>query len=170
VLAYTARTALLDLLEVTPTTIAEVVAIMTRIDDVLPDDDGLKWFNRLYRMVTEEIDEDCHRQQWQSPDWLVHLDIEFAKLYFDAIHALTGWLPRFGSAEHGDYLRINKILDEVEVRAMQAMATGMIRWVSHAIQPLDRLAAMAAIGRARDLAWLSAIVTSSAARLIVDDR
>src|SRR5262249_46849329 len=71
---------------------------------------------------------------------------------------LTGVAPRRGSAEHADFLRVNEILDAVEVRAMQRLATGVIRRVSGVVQPLDRIAAMALIGRARDLAWLNAVV------------
>src|ERR1700684_4288793 len=37
-----------------PTTIADVLGTMQRIDQALRDNDGLKWFNRLYMMVTQE--------------------------------------------------------------------------------------------------------------------
>jgi hypothetical protein len=35
-----------------PTSIDDVIAIMKKIDDVLPGNDGLKWFNKLYLKVT----------------------------------------------------------------------------------------------------------------------
>lgn len=70
----------------------------------------------------------------------------------------TGCAPRLGSPEHRDYLRVNEILDAVEVRAMQRLATGSIRRVVDAINPLDRIAVVAVLARARDLAWLSAMV------------
>jgi hypothetical protein len=205
------RRRLLEAVNATPVTIPEVVTVMRAIDRALPANDGLKSFNRLYMMVTEEIDRDCAREKWRSPAWLVHLDVEFAKLYFHAVRswtlerdgavtprawagfferrfrpgvarvqfglaginahinrdlacavlracALTGCAPRWGSDEHADFLRINEILDTVEVRAMQRLATGVIRRVSGVVNPLDRIAAMAVIGRARDLAWVNAMV------------
>jgi hypothetical protein len=39
-----------------PVTIADVIARMQAIDALLPANDGLKWFNRLYLMVTQEVD------------------------------------------------------------------------------------------------------------------
>ena len=68
-----------------PTAIAGVIAQMQAIDDLLPDDDGLKWFNRLYLMVTEEVDSSPPGGAWQDPEWLLHLDVVFAGLYFSAI-------------------------------------------------------------------------------------
>lgn len=65
--------------------IQEAIYLMTEIDDLLPAKDGLKYFNILYRMVTEQVEQDCLNQKWQSPEWLVHLDVEFAKLYFQGI-------------------------------------------------------------------------------------
>lgn len=52
-----------------------------------------------------------------------------------------------------DYVRINQILDEVEVEAMRLMATGWIRCVADWMHPWDRRAAMWMIRRARNLAW-----------------
>jgi hypothetical protein len=39
-----------------PASIADVAALMQRIDGLLSSNDGLKWFNRLYLMVTQQID------------------------------------------------------------------------------------------------------------------
>jgi len=45
-----------DILLRTPArSIDDVVAVMTAIDETLPDDDGLKWFNRLYLRVTVSV-------------------------------------------------------------------------------------------------------------------
>jgi hypothetical protein len=35
--------------------IADVITIMQNIDSLLPNQDGLKWFNRLYLMVTQQV-------------------------------------------------------------------------------------------------------------------
>ena len=68
-----------------PTTIADVLAQMQSIDSGLPANDGLRWFNRLYMMVTEQVYVKESGGTWQSPEWLAHLDVVFAGLYFDAL-------------------------------------------------------------------------------------
>ncbi len=68
-----------------PSTIAGVIAQMQAIDNLLPPSDGLKWFNRLYLMVTEQVDMNPPGGAWQNPEWLLHLDVVFAGLYFSAI-------------------------------------------------------------------------------------
>ena len=70
-----------------PITIADVVARMQAIDALLPNNDGLKWFNRLYLMVTQQVDLKPPGGTWQSPAWLTHLDTIFAGLYFSAVAA-----------------------------------------------------------------------------------
>lgn len=64
--------------------IADVVTVMSRIDAALPDGDGLKWFNHLYRLVTEGVG--AHPTgEWEGPAWLDRLDLVFAELYFSGI-------------------------------------------------------------------------------------
>ncbi len=70
-----------------PATIADVIAGMQSIDALLPAGDGLKWFNRLYLMVTDQVRSAPPGGAWQNPDWLDHLDVVFAGLYFDALRA-----------------------------------------------------------------------------------
>lgn len=67
------------------TTIAAVIARMQAIDALLEGNDGLKWFNRLYLMVTDQVDLRPPGEAWQSPVWLTRLDVIFAGLYFGAV-------------------------------------------------------------------------------------
>ncbi len=67
-------------------TVAEVLAKMDRIDKALADNDGLKWFNRLYMMVTQEVDL-RPADGWKDAVWLDRLDVVFAGLYFQAVAA-----------------------------------------------------------------------------------
>lgn len=68
-----------------PTTIDDVLRMMHAIDQILDDSDGLKWFNRLYMMVTEEVDLQPPAGGWKDANWLLLLDVVFAEFYFAAI-------------------------------------------------------------------------------------
>jgi hypothetical protein len=74
--------------------IADVIARMEAIDGALPAGDGLKWFNLLYLMVTQQVEAASPAGTWKDPLWLTRLDVVFAQLYFDAVanwtsHAAT---------------------------------------------------------------------------------
>ena len=68
-----------------PSSVDDVLQTMRRIDQMLGDGDGLKWFNRLYMMVTEEVDMRPPAGGWKDAVWLGRLDVVFAGLYFKAI-------------------------------------------------------------------------------------
>jgi Family of unknown function (DUF5995) len=73
-----------------PSTIEEVIATMEQVDAVLADDDGLKWFNRLYLVVTQQVDLQS-AANWKDAAWLVDLDVIFAGFYLKAIaNSLSG--------------------------------------------------------------------------------
>src|SRR5947209_14839739 len=65
-----------------PANIEEVIAVMQHIDAILPDNDGLKWFNRMYLTVTQQVD--LHKG-WKDSDWLLALDVVFAGYYLRAV-------------------------------------------------------------------------------------
>ena len=68
-----------------PITIDDVLQTMQSIDQLLPGTDGLKWFNRLYMMVTQQVDQKPPADGWRDPAWLTRLDVVFAGFYFRAI-------------------------------------------------------------------------------------
>ncbi|MEO8735681.1 MAG: DUF5995 family protein [Edaphobacter sp.] len=70
---------------VAPATIEDVLRRMQQIDELLLDGDGLKWFNRLYMMVTKEVDLNPPAGGWKDATWLLRLDVVFAGFYFRAI-------------------------------------------------------------------------------------
>lgn len=76
------------------TTVDEVLAKMQQIDVALADNDGLKWFNRLYMMVTQEVDL-RPGAIWKDSVWLNRLDVVFAGLYFKAV---TDYISQLGAA------------------------------------------------------------------------
>ncbi len=67
-----------------PASIADTIAVMERIDSLLPSNDGLKWFNRLYLMVTQQIVAPPPPNGWEDAAWLTRLDVVFAGFYFAA--------------------------------------------------------------------------------------
>ena len=69
------------------TTIEDVVEIMTALDRELSDNDGVKWFNRLYLQVTLSVRDAVTATTFRDPAFLSTLDVVFANLYFDAIAA-----------------------------------------------------------------------------------
>ncbi len=82
-----------------PRTVAEVMATLEAIHGVLPDDDGLKWFNWQYWVVTKSVEDTISSPggggiTWNNPDWLKRLDVVFAGLYLDALRTeLQGGVP-----------------------------------------------------------------------------
>ena len=58
-------------------TIEDVVAAMRAIEAALPEQDGVRWFNLLYRRVTESVQADAGH--WEDGAFLQRLDVEFAK-------------------------------------------------------------------------------------------
>ena len=50
----------------------------------MPEHDGVRWFNLLYRRVTEAVQADA---SWADWPFLQRFDVVFARLYFDAIIA-----------------------------------------------------------------------------------
>ena len=85
--------ALLAAVQTTPRSIAEVLATMQAIDSVLPDGDGLKWFNWLYLQVTSAVKQRVALGGFSDTQWLAGLDVQFARLYFDALAAWLGGQP-----------------------------------------------------------------------------
>jgi hypothetical protein len=81
-----------------PVTIDDVLGTMQSIDQLLPDTDGLKWFNRLYMMVTQQVDTQPPAGGWRDPAWLTRLDVVFADFYFRAIADFLNNSPSTPSA------------------------------------------------------------------------
>jgi len=119
----------------------DAVALMTAIDRRLPDDDGLKWFNRLYLNVTVSVREAAAQAAFADVPFLAELDIAFANLYFAAIRAAeradaaaapSAWRPllqarqtpglaRLQFALAGMNAHINRDLPEGIVQAFQKL-------------------------------------------------
>ncbi|WP_158750773.1 DUF5995 family protein [Acidobacterium sp. S8] len=79
--------ALLPAVQSTPVSIADVLTILRTIDGTCADGDGLKWFNWLYLQVTEAVEARIVAGGFSAPAWLAALDVQFARLYFNALAA-----------------------------------------------------------------------------------
>lgn len=109
-----------------PSTIDGVIARMQAIDNVLPSTDGLKWFNKLYLLVTQGVLKTPHGG-WERPLWLTRLDIIFANLYFGSIarwHRRAESAPRAWQALFESRYRIN-------VDRVQFALAGMNAHINH---------------------------------------
>jgi hypothetical protein len=70
-----------------PRAVGDVLQIMRTIDATCVDGDGLKWFNVLYMQVTEAVAARIAAGGFGDPAWLAALDVQFARLYFNALGA-----------------------------------------------------------------------------------
>ena len=110
-----------------PTTIGDVVAVMQSIDGVLPGNDGLKWFNRLYMMVTQEIDAQAPASGWKDAEWLTRLDVVFAGFYFAAIASELGG----SAATASSWQALFEARNRVGIDRIQFALAGMNAHINH---------------------------------------
>lgn len=81
--------------------IADVVERMRALDTVLPQEDGIACFNRLYLAVTEAVEAEALPGAFADPRFVRWLDVVFANLYFRALSAHVlgrGRVPRAWAA------------------------------------------------------------------------
>lgn len=90
-----------------PETIDGVVARLHAIEAALPEQNGIKTFNRLYRWTTENVGLAVKQERFQKCNAMEALDVRFACLYFDAVDAWAearavpgAWQPLFDHAEN----------------------------------------------------------------------
>lgn len=107
-------------------TIADVLSRMQAIDALLPANDGLKWFNRMYLMVTQQVDLHPPGGAWRNPLWLTHLDVVFAKLYFDAVHDFVS-----GKTVPSAWRALLNARERVGVDRIQFALSGMNAHINH---------------------------------------
>lgn len=63
----------------------EVIEKLSAIDAALTERDGLRWFTRLYRSMTEAVARAADAQAFLDPVFLEALACRFAELYFEAL-------------------------------------------------------------------------------------
>jgi hypothetical protein len=98
----------------TVNSIEDVIRAMQDIDQILQNDDGLKWFNLLYLRVTESVRNSPPAEGWENPQYVQRLAIVFAGLYFSAIASwqrdhnsvVRSWAPLFQSRQRRGIVRV----------------------------------------------------------------
>ncbi|MGH9692914.1 MAG: DUF5995 family protein, partial [Bryobacteraceae bacterium] len=79
-----------------PQSVADVLQTMDVIGAACIDGDGLKWFNWLYRQVTQAVEARIAAGGFADPVWLARLDVQFAGLYFGALESALRGQPSPG--------------------------------------------------------------------------
>jgi hypothetical protein len=117
-----------------PASVPDVVAMLRAIDALLPDSDGLKWFNWLYLQVTESVNANVgHTGQGGrgglvDAAWLAELDVRFASLYFSA---LERWLASEGHPSPHCWAAMFNRREDVMLARIQFALAGINAHISH---------------------------------------
>jgi len=114
--------------------IEDVLAIMTALDECLPDTDGLKWFNHLYLRVTVSVRE-AVGTRFVDPVFLARLDVVFANLYFNALVAAAtdmrtvpaAWRPLLQSRNARGIARIQFALAGMNAHINRDLPDGIVQ-------------------------------------------
>jgi hypothetical protein len=110
---------------------------MKRIDQLLPDTDGLKWFNFLYMTVTQAVKEQLATGtvHFADPAWIDALDVTFADLYFSAlVRATQGgveacprcWRPLLSGRQDKKIARIQFALAGMNAHINRDLVVGLL--------------------------------------------
>lgn len=112
------------------TTVGEVLERLERIDRALPPGDGVKWFNRLYCEVTQQVAESMPGRHQAAPGFLEALDVAFASLYFDALEAAGDGAPPAGYPFHA-WMPLFEARFETGIAPVQFALAGMNAHINH---------------------------------------
>lgn len=121
--------------------VGEAIERMRQIEAVLPPDDGVACFNRMYLDVTVQVGAALSNAAFADPAFMTTLDVVFANLYLDALSAAgageqvpAAWAPLFAArsdprihpiqfALAGMNAHINNDLPIAVVRTCEQLAT-----------------------------------------------
>jgi hypothetical protein len=127
---------LTDILRAAPvSTIDEVLSIMTAIDGRLPNEDGLKWFNRLYLQVTRGVRQAVSGPSFLDARFMSQLDVVFANLYFaaiaagdqDASRAPSAWRPLLRARSQRGIARLQFALAGMNAHINRDLPQGIVQ-------------------------------------------
>lgn len=110
-----------------PNDIDDVINIMESIDGVLPSSDGLKWFNWLYLMVTRAVKDNPPAGGFNDPQWVTHLDVVFAELYFAAVNNFL----RQSAPTPSSWQALFEARHQIGIERIQFALAGMNAHINH---------------------------------------
>ena len=141
-------------------TIPDVVAMMTALDQELPPNDGVRWFNHLYLEVTRSVGQAVTTETFADRAFLERLDVVFANLYFDAVaagsvdagQAPAAWRPLFEYRSAAGILPIQFALAGMNAHINRDLPQGIVStYVSTGGAPVVRDTRYDDFGRVNDL-------------------
>jgi hypothetical protein len=141
-------------------TISDVVAIMTALDQELPEHDGVRRFNHLYLEVTRSVDRAVTTETFRDRAFLEALDVTFANLYFDAVAAASldsarvpaAWRPLFDCRHRAGILPIQFALAGMNAHINRDLPRSIVlTYLSIGGAPVDRDARYEDFGKVNDL-------------------
>ena len=109
-----------------PQTIDGVLTLMQTIDSTCQTTDGLKWFNWLYMTVTQAVKSKVDSGAFQDGAWLTELDVQFAALYFNALHAALTNAPCPAC-----WNSMFQVRNQVKIARIQFALAGMNAHIDH---------------------------------------
>jgi Family of unknown function (DUF5995) len=126
--------------------IEEVIQVMQGLDKMLLSSDGLKWFNLLYLSVTQAVYEKPPAGGWRDQQWLSRLDINFARLYFDALaYSCTdatkvprAWMALFESRDNQSIERVQFALSGINAHINHDLPLAVVQTCKDAHISADR--------------------------------
>jgi hypothetical protein len=118
--------ALLSAVQAGSQSVADVLRIMTAIESICVDGDGLKWFNWLYLEVTQAVESGVGGNAFANPAWIAALDVQFAELYFGAIRSA---LSR--QATPGCWQALFDVRNQAPLARIQFALAGMNAHINH---------------------------------------
>ena len=108
--------------------IEEAVGLMTSISAALPPIDGLACFNRMYLIVTKQVESEVSTGTFYSdPTFMAHLDVVFVNLYLEAIGGFRAEPPT--APRCWSELLANR--SDTHITPMQFALAGMSAHINH---------------------------------------
>src|SRR5918911_1830706 len=117
--------------------VRDVVARLDALDAELGDDDGVKWFNRLYLETTRHVAAFDESGAQAAPGFLARLDVAFADAYFAALAAagdgaelppdypFHAWKPLFEARREREIAPIQFALAGINAHINHDLAVGI---------------------------------------------
>ncbi len=136
-----------------------VLERMSQIDATLPANDGVAYFNRMYREVTRLVAEAVQGQEFLAAEFLARLDVNFANLFFGAYaEAEAGrpvtraWSPLFEARSRPETHPIQFALAGMNAHISHDLAFAVVDTCRElGIAPVDRSAEHEDFTRTNDI-------------------